>query len=161
MGTFQRQAAGHDHADVSTAQNDHFTTDLAAVNIDKLLRRTSGIDTSHTTAGDHQIGAGLFAASHGQHQCVKTDVQQAFLTGTYQRFFPDLQRRCAKQPADTFVLCFFLKQLRILRARQLFSEILQAEARVNALLQDPSAAHITLHDQHALGAGLTGGCRCR
>ena len=167
FGALQRQAAGHDQADVAGPQNDGPAAHHVALDVHKTLGRAGGKDAGRALAGDGDGAAGALAAAHGQHHRLGRKqlialfaVDGVDLVGPavpaghqlqHHRVQPDFHAGLFQQ-ADVAA--------GVLRAGQLLAKAVQAEAVVDALVQNAAQLAVPLQNQHpaqALLPGLAGG----
>ena len=154
LRALKRHAPRHNEANVAAAENDDSAAGHEALHVDEPLRCTGGINARRAVAGDVQRAAASFPAAHGQDDRACVDLDQSFLA---------VDRRNMLICADgqyhrvEFIFDLAFKRLRdvtrsVFRAGQLFAEGVQAEAVVDALVQNAAQLHVALKDQDALAA---------
>ena len=154
---FQGHAAGHDEADVATAEDDDFLTGQIAFHVDHALRCTGRKDASRTITGDTDGTACTFAASHGEddrlalyfHQAVSRADSRNGLVGI------DAEDHGVDEDFDfRFILDQVIAALCVARAGQFFFEVMEAETIVDALLEDAASFAVTFEDENFFSAVL-------
>jgi hypothetical protein len=104
--------------------------------------------------------AGALAASHSKYQRAEMNSDYTARIGTHEHFFADLKGSGARHDLNALLAYAIGKPLGVFGAGKLLAEILQAKARVNALLQNSARADIALNKNDALRAVfLCGYCR--
>ena len=157
------QTAGHDEADVAAAQDDHLPAGHIALHVDQTLGRTGAVDARGTEARDVQRAAAALTAAHGQDDGPRLDLEQAV---NLVHGGDDLVRADGEDHGQELIFDAALKHLvdealGVLGAGQLLLEGVQAEAVVDALVQDAAQLVVALQDQDAPIPGVVCGNRCR
>ena len=146
FGTFQRHAAGHDQADVAAAQNEHPFAYQIALHVDIALGRTGGVDTGRAAARNANGTAGALPAAHAEDDAsgfqdlialFPADAVDLFVRG-------DVQHHRAQLHPDTGGAQQFNAAACVFRAGELLAKAVQAEAVVDALVQDAAQLVVAL-----------------
>ena len=159
LGPLQRHAAGHDETDVAAAQDDHVFAGQIALHVHQPLGGAGAVNAGGPGAGDVQGAPGPLPAAHGQHDGLGLDLNEPRLPsgdGQYPIFI-DVQHHSAQQVGDFHSLHPVDEPLGVLRARQLLAEGVEAEAGVDALVEDTAQRLAPLDDENVLQARLPGG----
>ena len=156
LRALERHAAGHDEADIAAAEDHDPAAGHIALHIDQPLRRTGRVDARRAVAGDIQRAAAALTAAHGEEDGLRVDLDEALLA---------VDGRDVLVLADGedhgVELVFDLppKRLRdvprgVFRPGQLLAEGVQAEAVVDALVQNAAQLHVALQNQNAAAPGV-------
>ena len=145
----QRHSPGHDQADVAAAQDHHVPAGHQPLHIHQPLGGTGGIDARRAAAGDVQGPPGPLPAAHGQDHRIGAELHQARLPAR-QRQHPvrrQVQHHGVQQVRDVQLPDLAGKPPGVLRPGKLPGEGVQAEARVDALVQNAAQLPVPLDDQ--------------
>ena len=146
FGPFQRHAAGHDQADVAAAEDEHPLAYQIALHVDIALGRTGGVDTGRAAARNANGTAGALPAAHAEDDAsgfqnlialFPADTVDLFVRG-------DLQHHGAQLHPHAGGTQQFNAASGILRAGELLAKAVQAEAVVDALVQDAAQLVVAL-----------------
>ena len=139
FSALERQAAGHDHADVAAAEDHAFFRGHAAHEVDEMLRRARGVNAGGAVAVDPNLAGRFFPAAAGQHERITFLIENAVLRLDFQPEAAARQLLRIQDEGGRAVIDLHLEQLLektvcILRAGKPLAEAQKAEAIVNALL---------------------------
>jgi hypothetical protein len=126
--------------------------------VDELLGEAGRHDARRARAGDPDRLAGPFARAHRQHHRAGVDRRQRVVL-RQQRHAPagvDVEHVGVGQHVDAALEHLLQEALGVLGPGELLLEVVQAEAVVDALLQDAAGLALAVDDQHVLGAGVAG-----
>ena len=146
FGTFQRHAAGHDQADVAAAEDEHPPAYQIALHVDIALGRTGGVDAGRAAARNANGTAGALPAAHAEDDAsgfqnlialFPADAVDLFVRG-------DVQHHRAQLHPDTGGAQQFNAAACVFRAGELLAKAVQAEAVVDALVQDAAQLVVAL-----------------
>ncbi len=161
LGPLQGHAPGHNQADVPGSQNHDPAAHHVAFHVDIALGRPGRQDTRHPAAGRLNGPPGPFPATHGQDDCLAFQGPVA-LTRTHEGH-PVAAPMAVKGKnhgvaghLDVTVHDLIDQSTGIFGPGQLFLEIVEAKAIVDALVEDTPQFQIPLHNQDPLQAGLPG-----
>ena len=159
LRALQRHAAGHDKADIARAQNHHAAAHHVALNVQIPLGRARGEYASRARARDGNGAARAFAAAHAQHdgRGLQHNVAVLFIDGVDAFFRRDGQHHRVRLYLYVRLAHQLDEAARVLGARELFFKIMQAEAVVDALVEDAAQRVVALQEQDAARAALVRG----
>ena len=138
LGALQRHTPGHDEPDVAGAEDHHLPSRQIALHVHHALGRARRPDTGGAGARDVQRAPGPLAAAHGQHHRLRPDLPQAHGASRDGQHLlrRDVQHHAVRPRRDAPLPHGVDIALGVLRAGQLLMEGVEAEARVDALVQD-------------------------
>ena len=162
LGALQRHPPRHDQADIPGAKYDHPFAYGIALAVHQLLCRAGAVYTGRAGAGGVQCPAAAFAAAHGQHNGFCLDFQQA--AGALCRDGFVRRDSCDHRFTVGFYVArgdLFGVDGGIFRPGELTPQLVQAEAIVDALLQDAAEVFLALEDAHIFHTAVVccHGCR--
>ena len=161
---FPGHAPGHNQPDVAGAQNDHLFAGQIAFDVVQPLGTAGGVNARGPGAGNAQGPPGTFPAAHGQHDGPRLhlNVAPGRADAIHDLFAGKIQHHGIGPDLDLRRLQLVDKPLGVFRAGKLLAEIMQAEAIVNALLQNAAQLLVPLQHQNLrLRRGFPGGKRRR
>ena len=164
FAAFQRHAPRHDQADVAGAENHDFLSGNISFHIDHALRRARRIDACGPRARNPYRAARALAAAHRQHDGLSFEFHDAArrIDGANGLVLPHFQDHRVDEDLDLWqVFHKIVTTLRVAGAGQFFFEMVQAEAVVNALLQNAACLAVALQHENFLRAVLLGAERRR
>ena len=169
LGALKGHAAGHDEADIATAEDDHALAGHIALKVDKFLRRAGGEHARAARAGRGQRAAGPLAAAHGQHDGPGLKELHALVPAHsgHEALAVHAEHGGAAAHLDAHLLHAIDVALGIFGAGQLLLEAVQAEAVMDTLAQNAAHLVFALQHQQVFHARLTRGdgrrhaCRAR
>ena len=158
LGPLQGHAAGHDEPDIAGAQDDHLPTGHIALHIHQPLGGARGVDARRAAAGYAQRAPGPLPAAHGQDDRLGVELEQPVLPvhggdGLIRR---QIQHHGVQLIGDAQLLHLLNEPPGILGAGELLLKGVQAEAVVNALVQDAAQLVVPLQDEDIPQARLVG-----
>jgi len=158
LRAFQRQAAGHDHADVARAEDDVALAGHIAFHVDPALGGAGGVHAGRACAGDADLGAGALAAAHGQHDGARLHIHKpaALAAGQDAPLRADIQHHGVEQRLDAQRQGLIDEALGVGWAGQVFVEHLQAKTVVDTLLQNAAQLLVAFDQQYVVRAVLLG-----
>ena len=136
LRALERHAARHDETDVARAENDDAPADHVALDIKVALCSAGGENACRTGARDGDRAAGALAAAHREDDGLCLKVLIAALGGDDVNVLVrgDVQHHGVQTDVHAGLAYHVDKAAGILRAGQLFLEIVQTEAVVDALV---------------------------
>ena len=162
FGPLQGHPPGHNQADVAGAEDHHVPPRQPALQIDQPLGRARRIDPGRAEARDVQRAPGPLPAAHGQNHRPGLPAPQS--AGAHRRDGPVRRQRedhgigLLRNPRRPHPVQI---PPGIFRAGQLLAEGVEAEAVVNALVQNAAGIPVPFENQNILHPGLPGRQRCR
>ena len=146
LGPLQGHAAGHDQADVAGAQDDHPPTHHIALHVQKALGGAGGEDAGAAGAGDGDGAPGALPAAHSQDDGPGLDglVAVPGADGVQDPVLVQIQHHGIGADLNVGVLHHVDEAARVLGAGELLLEAVQAEAVVDALVQDAARLVVAL-----------------
>ena len=161
LGAQEGHAAGHDEADVAGAQDDHLFAGHDALQIGELLGGAGGEDAGAALAGGAQGAPGPLAAAHAEDHGLGLNLLEAVLPGHAGDHLVGghVDDHGLGLIGDLIGQDLFDEPLGVLGAGQLLLEGVEAEAVVDALLEDAAQPLFTVQDQDVAGAGFIGADR--
>ena len=158
MRSFEREPAGHDEANVARAQDHDLASRKDAFDVHEMLRASCRIDAGRTGARDIEGTTWTLSAAHCKDHRACFDLDEAEL-GTHGRddaVVADIDDRAFEQALDAALLCLIDIALRILGARELLIEGVEAEAVVDALVEDAAKPILALEDDDIFESRIIG-----
>ena len=150
----ERHAPRHNQADVAGAEDHNLAPGHQPFHVDEPLRRARRVDARRAVAGDVQRPARPLAAAHREDDRLRADLLQPALAPRHGQHTlrRDIEHHRVQPVWDLQRLHLLDEAVGIFRAGQLLPERVQAEARVNALVQDAAELTVALEDQDILHA---------
>ena len=151
LGALPRHAARHDEPDVAAAEDDDLAPGEEALHVHEPLRAARGVDAGRARAGDRKRAARALAAAHREDDRAGAEAHEAALRvhaddlavlrdGENHRVGPDF---------GAGLLGLLHEAARVFGPGELFAEVVQAEAVVDALAQDAARGGVALQDDDA------------
>ena len=155
MGPLQRHAAGHDHADVAAAQNDHLPAHHEVAQVDVLLGHAGGVDARRAAARNGQGAPGTLPAAHGENHRVAPELfEPGGAGGGDGAVGLQGENGGVGKTGDAQLLRLGHEPLGVLGAGEGLAEAGEAEAVVDALTKDAAGAVLTFQHHHVVDALL-------
>ena len=152
LGPFQGQPPGHDQPDVPGAQDDCPPARQIALDIDQALGRPRGVHPRRPGAGDVDGAPGPLPAAHGQDNGLGPDLVNPFDVDGPDQTGLHLHDHCVGHDLNALLLQSIDEALGIFHPGQFLAEEVQAEAVVNALLEDAPQEFVPLDDEDVTNA---------
>ena len=156
-GALQGQAPGHDQADVAGAENDHPLAHQIAFDVHELLGRAGAVNARGPGAADAQCAPAALPAAHGQDHGPGLDFEDAVaVPGRHHPAGCQTGDRGFRVNGDASGADFLFVDGGVFRAGQLPAQLVQAEAVVDALLQNAAGPGFAVENGHVGDAPVVG-----
>ena len=154
--TLQCHTARHDQTDVARAENDNFFAGEIPFEVDVLLRCARAVNACRTCACNVERSAGALTASHCQNDgfCLELEYTAFGVGSSDYAVGSNVKHHSAKHKGDVLFVYFFFITPSVFGACQLLTKAVEAEAVVNALLQNAAELFIALQNQKVANACL-------
>ncbi len=158
LRALQRHAARHDQADVAASEDDDAAAAHVALKVQIALRRAGGKYARRAVAGNADRAARALAAAHCEHHGFRGQRLIAALRAydVHGSIRSNIQHHRVGQHRNGGVFEHVDEAARVFGAAQLLLEAVQAEAVVNALVQNAAKLLIALDDEDVFQAVLGG-----
>ena len=164
LGALERHAARHNQADIARTENEHALADHVTLDIQITLRGAGGEHARRTGAGNRDGAAGAFTAAHCQHDglCLQHFIAARRGDDVDLLVGRDVKHHCVQPDVHAGLADHVDEAAGVFRAGQLFVEVMQAEAAVDALIEDTAQLTVALDDANRAAAVLPRGlCRAQ
>ena len=149
LGTLPRHAARHDESDVAAAEDHHLAPWEEALHVHEPLRAAGGVDAGRARSGDGERAARALAAAHREDDRAGAEPDEPALR-VHANDFSVLRDGEDHRVGPDFgagLLGLLHETARVFGTGELFAEMVQAEAVVDALAQDAARGGVALqHD---------------
>ena len=158
LRALERHTPRHDEADVAGAENDDALSGHVALDVHVALRRTGCENAGAACAGDGDRAACALPAAHRQHDGLRGDLLIAVcgVDAADVLFRRHIQHHRVGQDTDGGAAEHTDEPSRVFRAGQLLLEVVQAEAVVDALVQNAAQLTVALKDQNVVQTRVIG-----
>ena len=155
----EREPARHDEADVAGAQDHDLAPRQQAVDVYQALRGAGRVHAGRARAADVQRAARPLAAAHRKHHGPRAHAEDAALCadGRHHALWGHVEHRGLEHALDAALARLRHVAGRVLRARELLLERVEAKAVVDALVEDAAQLRLALQHQHGGDAGVMRG----
>ena len=161
LRTFQGHTASHNQTDITGTQNDDFPARQISLHVHQTLGSTRGVDTGRTIARDIQGASGTLPAAHCQNNRFGFQSKQAILPvhGGYGFILRQVENHGVELVGDLQLPDLLDKSAGIFGAGKLFLKGMEAEAVVDALVENAAQLVVAFQNQNILNTAFSG-CHC-
>ena len=150
---FQGASTRHDETDVARPQDHDAVSGAQVLDVDVTLGEARGVYTSRTAARDFDLEAGALATAHGEHHRAAGEAGHTVFAHdgdavcrVFSSAFVDAERHGPEHDIDAGLAHAVDETLGVFGAGELFFEMGEAEAGVDALAQDAAKMLVALDD---------------